>query len=148
MKAVFPKNIKKGLLAGLSFPIGPISISIIQLFILAIGVALAFVVFNKFAQTSKAAAVIFAILVVLIFLVIAFFEVSELNLLSFIMKFIQNNFFDTTEKYQNNFSKPNATQLLLEKNKNQENKQKIEYKTWIQLENIDQLDRSGILGKK
>ena len=94
MKAVFPKNIKKGFLAGMNFAIGPFNVSIIQLFILAIGVAIAFVVFNKFAQSSKAAAVIFAILVFLIFVVIAFFEVSELNLLSFIMKFIQNNFFD------------------------------------------------------
>jgi hypothetical protein len=36
MKAVFPKNIKKGLLAGLTFSIGPLTISIVQLFILAI----------------------------------------------------------------------------------------------------------------
>jgi hypothetical protein len=53
MKAVFPKNIKKGLLAGLTFPIGPITISIIQLFILAIGIALALVVFSQFQETSK-----------------------------------------------------------------------------------------------
>lgn len=145
MKAVFPKNIQKGILAGLSFNIGPFSVSVIQLFILAIGVAIAFVTFNKFAQSSKAAAIFFAILIFLFFAVIAFFKISELNLLSFIVKFVQNRYFDSTEKFQTNYPKNSQTQLLIEKLKTQDGKQKIEYKSGIQLENIDKLDTSGLL---
>lgn len=55
MKAVFPKNIQKGLLSGLNFSIGPLTISLVQLFILAIGIAISLVVFSKFSQTSKVA---------------------------------------------------------------------------------------------
>lgn len=145
MKAVFPKNIQKGFFSGLTFSIGPFSISIIQLFILAIGVAAAFVVFNKFSQSSKVAGVIFAILIFLIFLVIAFFNISELNLPAFLVKMVQNHFFDATEKYQTNHPKHNPTTLLIEKAKIQNTKQKIEYKTAIQLDKVEQLDTSGLL---
>ena len=50
MKAVFPKNIQKGLLAGLTLTVGPISVSIVQIFILALGVAAAFFAFNQFQR--------------------------------------------------------------------------------------------------
>jgi hypothetical protein len=51
MKVVYPKNIKKGLFAGMTFSIGPLTISIIQMFIMAIGVALALAAFNAFAKS-------------------------------------------------------------------------------------------------
>lgn len=145
MKAVFPKNIQKGLLAGMNFNIWPFTVSVFQLFILAIGIAIAFVVFNQFAQSSKAVGIFFAVLIFLIFAVIAFFKISELNLLAFIVKFIQNQFFDTTQKYQTNYTKNDKMAILIEKSKHQNTKQKIEYKTWIELENIDKLDTSWLL---
>ena len=143
MKAVFPKNIQKGILAGMNFNIWPFTVSVFQLFILAIGIAIAFVVFNQFAQSSKAVGIFFAVLIFLIFAVIAFFKISELNLLAFIVKFIQNQFFDTTQKYQTNYTKNDKMAILIEKSKHQNTKQKIEYKTWIELENIDKLDTSS-----
>lgn len=145
MKAVFPKNIQKGLLSGLNFSIGPLTISIIQLFILAIGIALALVCFSKFSQTSKAVWTFFAILILLFFILIAFFKISELNIIAFLAKFIQNNFFDTTKKYQTIFPKPNHTKILIEKFKIHDTKQKIDYKTEIKLDNIDKLDQSWLL---
>ena len=145
MKDVFPKNIQKGILAGMNFNIWPFTVSVFQLFILAIGIAIAFVVFNQFAQSSKAVGIFFAVLIFLIFAVIAFFKISELNLLAFIVKFIQNQFFDTTQKYQTNYTKNDKMAILLEKSKHQNTKQKIEYKTWIELENIDKLDTSWLL---
>lgn len=145
MKAVFPKNIKKGLLSGLNFPIGPITISIVQLFILAIGIAIALIVFSRSSQTSKVAASFFAILIFLIFVIIAFFNISELNIIAFLAKSIQNHFFDTTQKYQTNFSKTSKTDLLIQKFKIENNKQKIDYKTKLELENIDKIDSSGLL---
>jgi hypothetical protein len=96
---------------------------------LAIGIAIAFVVFNQFAQSSKAVGIFFAVLIFLIFAVIAFFKISELNLLAFIVKFIQNQFFDTTQKYQTNYTKNDKMAILIEKSKDQNTKQKIEYKT-------------------
>ena len=77
MKAVFPKNIKKGLLAGLSFSIGPLTISIVQLFILAIGIALALLVFSKYQETSKDTGIFLAAVIFLFFVLIAFFKISE-----------------------------------------------------------------------
>lgn len=145
MKAVFPKNIKKGLLAWLTFPIGPITISIIQLFILAIWIALALVVFSQFQETSKVVWTCFAIIIFLIFLVIAFFNISELNIVAFFAKFIQNHFFDITEKFQTMNEKPSKTEILIKKQKADNKKQKIDYKTNIQLDNVDDLDSSGLL---
>jgi hypothetical protein len=51
MKVVYPKNIKRGLLAGMTFSIGPLSINVVQMFILALGVALALATFNGFSKS-------------------------------------------------------------------------------------------------
>ena len=88
MKAVFPKNIQKGLLAGLTLTVGPISVSIVQIFILALGVAAAFFAFNQFQKVNRVIGGVSAVFVFLIFLIIAFFKISEMNLLEFIVKFI------------------------------------------------------------
>ena len=145
MKAVFPKNIQKGLLSGLNFSIGPLTISLVQLFILAIGIAISLVVFSKFSQTSKVAWIFFAILIFLFFVLIAFFKISELNIVAFLAKVIQNHFFDSTQKYQTTFNKISKTDLMIEKFKIQNTKQKIDYKTELNLEGVDKLDQSGLL---
>ena len=145
MKAVFPKNIKKGLLAGLTFSIGPLTISIIQLFILAIGVALALVVFSQFQESSKVVGTFFAIIIFLIFAVIAFFDISELNIVAFMAKIIQNHFFDATEKFQTINEKQSNTELTIKRYKTENRKEKIDYKTDITLDNVDDLDKSWIL---
>jgi len=144
MKAVFPKNIKKGLLAWLTFPIGPITISIVQLFILAIGIALALVVFSQF-QDNKVAWTIFAVPIFLIFAVIAFFDISELNIVAFFTKIIQDHFFNSTEKYQTMTERANKTELTIQRCKTENQKQKIDYKTNVTLDNIDDLDKSWLL---
>jgi len=145
MKAVFPKNIKKGLLAGLTFSIGPFTISIIQLFLLAIGVAWALVVFSQFQETSKVTGVFLGGIIFLIFAIIAFFDISELNIVAFLAKIIQNHFFDATEKFQTMNEKPSKTELTIKRNKTDNKKEKIDYKTDITLDNIDELDKSWIL---
>lgn len=145
MKAVFPKNIQKGLLSGLNFSIGPLTISLVQLFILAIGIAISLVVFSKFSQTSKVAWTFFAVLIFLFFVLIAFFKVSELNIIAFLAKVIQNHFFDSTQKYQTTFNKISKTDIMIEKFKTQNSKQKIDYKTELNLKDIDKLDDSGLL---
>jgi len=114
MKVVFPKNIKKWIIAGMSFNIGPITLSIIQLFLVAIGVAAGLGVFNAVQKSgSKVAAAIVAIPVLGLFLIMAFFKVSELGLVAFVAKLFRNKFFDTTKKYQVNFDRVDPFDILL-----------------------------------
>ena len=145
MKAVFPKNIKKGLLSGLTFSMGPISISIIQLFIVAGGIAIAVVVFTKVWETSKVGGIFFAVLILLIFIVLAFFKISELWIVAFFSKMIKDNFLDTKEKFQTNYKKNHPIDLSITRFKSQEKKQKIEFKTLIDHQDIWDLDLSGLL---
>jgi len=145
MKAVFPKNIKKGLLAGLSFSIGPLTISIVQLFILAIGIALALLVFSKYQETSKATGIFLAAVIFLFFVLIAFFKISELNIVAFVAKYIQDYFIDDHIKYQTNYKKYSKVDIAIEKFKVQNNKQKIDYKTEIKLDDTKDLDSDWIL---
>jgi hypothetical protein len=56
-------------------------------------------------------------LVFLIFVVIAFFQVSELSLLAFIAKKIKDVFLDVQEKFQVNYTKFNPTEIMIQKSK-------------------------------
>jgi thiol:disulfide interchange protein len=129
MKVVYPKNIKRGLLAGMTFTIGPLSISIVQLFILALWVALALAAFNSFWQAwSKFVGILVAIIIIIITIIIAFFKVSELWLLAYIAKLIRNNFFDAKKKFQVNYDKKNPIDIMIQEFKTKEEKQIIEQK--------------------
>lgn len=100
----------------MTFNIGPITLSIIQLFVVAIGAAAALGVFNAVQKAgSKAVAVIVALPVLGLFLMVAFFKVSELGMLAFIAKLARNNFFDTTRKFQTNYDRVNPFQILVKK---------------------------------
>ncbi len=120
MKVVYPKNIKKWLLAGMSFDIWPVTLSIFQLFMIAVWAGISLVVFNSLSQWegwSKAVWIAAAIPIFAIFLVIAFFKISEMGLLAFLAKLIRNNFFDVKKKFQNNFVRINSTQIAIKETK-------------------------------
>jgi hypothetical protein len=61
--------------------------------------------------------VVIAIIIFLIFMVIAFFNVSELSLLAFIAKKIKDTFLDVPKKFQSNYVKINPTDVVIEKSK-------------------------------
>ncbi len=129
MKVVFPKSIKKWILAGMTLSLWPISLSVIQLFLVALGIGLALVVFNSVSKTwSKAAWVVFAIPILIIFILIAFFKISEMNMLQYVAKIFRNKFFDTTKKYQEDYQRYDKTEILIKEFKNEEKTQKIEQK--------------------
>ena len=129
MKVPFPKNIQKWILAGMTLNLGPISLSIVQLLLVAVWVWLGLAVFNAGSKSgSTVAGVVFAIPVLLIFLLIAFFKVSEMSLLEYIAKLFRNRFFDTTKKFQNNFERLDQTKILIKESKWDWTKKKIEYK--------------------
>ena len=149
MKVVFPKNIKKWLLAGMSFNIGPLNITVIQLFIMAIGIAISLVVFNGLAKNgSKLLGIVFAIFIFVIFVIVTFFKISELGLLPFAVKLVRNNFFDTKKKYQVNYTKQDKIQILIEeeKEKKKQAKKVIEQKfNTIDKKTISDIDEGGLI---
>lgn len=147
MKVVFPKHIQKWLLAGMSFSIWPMNLSIIQLFLVAVWVAAWLGIFNTVAKSwSKAIAIMVAIPVMGIFFIIAFFKVSELGLLPFIAKVVRNNFFDVPKKFQTNYEKFNLIELMIQRSKTKEKKQSIEQKVQGNADDlVKQLNTSGLL---
>ena len=147
MKVVYPKNIKKWLFAGMTFAIWPLTISILQLFILAVGVAIALAAFNSFAKWwSKAIGFLIALLILLIFVAIAFFKISELSLVPFMAKLVRNNFFDTKKKYQENYAKEDPVDVVIRESKAGEEKQLIEQKIWwLSKERIEGIEKGWLI---
>lgn len=150
MKVLFPRHIKKWIFASMSFQIWPISVSLVQLFVLALGTAGSFGIANYFMKQGqhKIVAIIFASPLFLTALAIAFFEISEMNLLEFIAKNIRTHFFDTNIKYQVNVSKVDEIDLMIKKNHGNEETRKIVFKTakWlIDEEDTEKVRESGLL---
>ncbi len=130
MKVVYPKHIKKGIFATMSFNVWPLTISVIQLFILAMGIAISLAIFNQASRSgSKMVWLIVALPVFLLFVIIAFFQISELSLIPFIAKLIRTYFFDTTRKFQVNFDKADQVDILLKESHVSDQKDVITYKT-------------------
>lgn len=146
MKVMFPQHIKKWFFSGVAFSIMGFSISFIQLIILAVWIMLALVIFaackNSWAQTAW---LIFWVIVFLIFCIIAFFNISEMSLLQFIMKLIKDSFLDVSKKFQINYTKDNPTELVIAKSKQEKWKQRIEIKEEIDKVKLSKLENSWIL---
>ena len=150
MKVLFPRHIKKWFLSSMTFTIGPLTIGIVQLFILALWVAGSFAIANYLikAGNHKIIAIAWAAPLTLIAFAIAFFEVSEMGLLEFLAKMARTHFFDTTTKYQVNVNKPDKIDLLIKEIHSEEQTQKITFKTQKWLLNDDTEDKireSGLL---
>ncbi len=147
MKVVYPKNIKRGLLAGMTFSIWPLTISIVQMFIIAVWVSLALAAFNAFWKSwSKAIGLFVAIIIIIITLIITFFKVSELSLLPYISKLIRNNFFDAKKKFQVNYEKKNPIDIMIQEAKSKEEKQIIEQKeSTFDQQSIADIEKKGLI---
>ena len=147
MKVVYPKNIKKWLFAWMTFNIWPLTISILQLFLLAAGIAMALAIFNSFAKSwSKLIGIMLAIIILLIFVVVAFFKISELWLVPFVAKLVRNNFFDTKKKFQENYTRENSVDIIIKESKATEYKQIIEQKVgWLSKERISEIEKGGLV---
>lgn len=148
MKVIFPKNINKWIFASMSFQVWPLTITVIQLFILALGVASALAIFNSVGQDSRMVGLVVAIPVFVLFVIIAFFKISELSLIPFLAKLMRTYFFDATKKFQVNFDKANTTELIIKKTKLKEKKQSITFKTDSNLNEkvLDDIQKGWLLG--
>lgn len=114
MKVFVPRNIEKGWL-NMNFQIGPLSVSLIQLVVIAAGIWLWLLSRNTVVKWwwSKWVATVLALLTMMPFFVVAFFKMSELTLLPFIAKLRRNRFLDTTKKTQTNDQKIDPLEVML-----------------------------------
>lgn len=146
MKVMFPQHIKKWFFSWVAFSIMWFSISFIQLVILAIWVVFALGSFSAFSNAdAKWLWIITAGIIFIIFIVIAFFNVSELNLLAFIAKKIKDNFLDVPRKFQNNYTKIDPIEVIIQKSKQEKWKQRIEIKEWLDMSKVSDIEKWGIL---
>ena len=94
------------------------------------GIAISLAIFNQAsASGSKMVWLVVALPVFLLFVIIAFFQISELSLIPFIAKLIRTYFFDTTRKYQVNFDRADEVDILLKESHVGDQKDVISYKT-------------------
>ena len=143
---MFPQHIKKWFFSWAAFSIMGFSISFIQLIVLAIGIVCALWIFSAFSNSdAKWAWIVFAIIIFLIFLIIAFFQVSELSLLAFVAKKIKDVFLDTSKKLQINYTKQDPTEIIIAKSKQEKWKQRIEIKEELDVSKLSQLEKWWIL---
>ena len=87
-----------------------------------------------------------AVIIFILFLVIAFFKISELGLVAFVAKLVRNHFFDTTKKFQINYEKSNPTELLIKEANSTEEKQIIESKEkWYDEDKLKNIKDSQLI---
>lgn len=146
MKVMFPQHIKKWFFSWVAFSVMWFSVSFIQLIVLAIGVVFALWAFSTFSNSdAKWVWFVVALIIFGIFLIIAFFNVSELNLPAFIAKKIKDNFFDVQKKFQVNYSRNNPTEIIIEKSKQKKWKKRIEIKEELDISKLNEIEKWWIL---
>jgi len=150
MKVTFPKNIKKWILSGMSISIWPLNITIVQMLLVALWTWLALAAFTSLKdRTSAAWALLFAIPIFVIFIVLAFFKVSEMGMLEYLAKIFRNKFFDVQKKFQINFEKDNETEIAIKEAKQTDTQtQVIEHKSedldsWKKI--TDEIEKSDLV---
>jgi len=122
------------------------SVSFIQLIVLAIWTVFSLWTFSAFNNSgSKWVWLVLAVIIFLIFLVIAFFNISELNLVAFIAKKIKDNFLDVPKKFQMNYSKTDPIEVIIEKSKQEKWKKRIEIKEWLDISKVSEIEKWWIL---
>lgn len=131
----------------MTFSIGPLNISIVQMFVLAVWIAAALAAFNAFSKSgSKVFGIFIAVIVIIITIIIAFFKVSELWLLAYVAKLIRNNFFDTNKKFQVNYEKKNPLDIMIQESKTKEEKQIIEQKEkTFDKQHLSDIEKKGLI---
>lgn len=99
----------------MNFQIWPISVSLVQLVIVAMWSGAALLTWNTIVKNWwwKPQATLMAIVVLAPFLVVAFWNISELTLIPFIAKMYRNRFLDTTKKLQTNDVKIDPIQIKI-----------------------------------
>lgn len=129
MKIFIPRHITWGLF-NMNIQVWPINMTMVQLFIIAAGVAISLAIWKQLVDggVSKVISITLVAPVLMIFLGIAFFKFTELTLLPFIAKIVRTNFLDETRKFQLNFEKIDPVNVKVKILKASESQQVIETK--------------------
>ena len=140
MKTYIPKHIKWWMF-NMHLTVWPLTITIIQLFIIAWWTAIALMAWNSLVKNGmdKVVAALLASPILIISIIIAFFRISELSLLPFIAKWIRTSILDEKIKYQINFNNIDPIEVKIKMIKSKESKKKIEIK-WKLDRNENKLD--------
>lgn len=147
MKTFYPRNIVSSRF-NLHFTIGPFTISLVQMLIVALWVSLSFAMWNGLVKwwSDKLIAAIITSPIALIAWIIAFFEISELALIPFVAKLIQTYIIDEPRKYQIMISKLDPIDTKLKQlSKLEPEHQVSESKTAIDLDKWEQIEKKDIL---
>ena len=78
-------------------------------------------------------------------MVIAFFNISELNLLAFITKKIKDLILDVPKRFQINYTKLDPTEIIIAKSKQEKWKQRIEIKKELDISKIENIEKGWLL---
>jgi hypothetical protein len=146
MKTFFPRHIDGGWL-NISFQIGPFRVNMIQLLVVATGIAIALGLRNQMVKRgiSKGVALVVVLPIIIIFIVIAFFKVSELSLIPFLAKMIQTNILEETKRYQGNIAPIDPAEIAFARSKlNEAETSKLDQKD-INIEDLANANASNIL---
>jgi hypothetical protein len=147
MKTYYPRNIISSWF-NLHFTIGPFTVSLIQMLVVAIGVGISLAMWNGLVKngSDKLIAAILTAPIALIFGVIAFFEISELPLIPFVAKLIQTYILDEPRKFQIMIHKEDPVHIHLKQmSKMDPDKQITENKTSIDLDKWASIEKQDIL---
>ncbi len=129
--------------------LGPISISLVQVFLLMVGLGAGLGIFQMASGggKNKTMGIIFAVPVVLLFVFIAFFQISEMGLTAFLAKLARNYFFDSNIKYQTQYTRVTKPHdILLRRSHISEKEEKIEAKTLIiDEQELEKIKNGGLL---
>jgi hypothetical protein len=114
MKVFVPRNIEKGLF-NMHFQLWPITVSLVQLVLIAVWSAMTLAIRNAIVKSgwNKVIATLMAAPIMLVFLFVAFFKISELSLLPYLAKMRRNRFLDTTKKFQTNDTKIDPLHIII-----------------------------------
>jgi ABC-type dipeptide/oligopeptide/nickel transport system permease component len=147
MKTFFPKHID-GWRLNISFQIGPFRITMIQLLVIALGTSLALGLRNQMVKQwiNKWVALAAVLPIFVIFIVIAFFKVSELSLIPFMAKVIQTHILDESKKFQINSAPIDPIDIGIAKSKlNEPETNRFDQKT-IHIDDLEIAKEKNILG--
>ncbi len=124
----------------------PITVSMVQLFVLALWAAIVLSIWNWLnnAWVDWVVAWILVLPIAIIFIVIAFFNVSELPLVPFIAKMIRTYFFDETKKFQTCQKSVDPKNIMVSKLRTSKAEQKQEIKKTSKIDNSKIKDMSDI----
>ena len=79
---------------------------------------------------------------------VAFFQISELSLIPFVAKLAKTYIFDSTKKYQINYTKIDAVTISIKEAASKEKTQVIDYKIYADVDPkmLEGIMKGGLLG--